>query len=79
MFNPTQLPKMLFIWLIGNYAYPGDLLPVLLGLLNVAFFSLQASMDGSASNVPDRTGRSFPSPYSVQSGADSLGFHHTGE
>ncbi|KNA14684.1 hypothetical protein SOVF_105230 [Spinacia oleracea] len=35
-------------------------------------------MDGSASNVPDRTGRSFPSPYSVQSGADSLGFHHTG-
>ncbi|XP_021713792.1 probable NOT transcription complex subunit VIP2 isoform X2 [Chenopodium quinoa] len=39
---------------------------------------LPSSMNGSPSNIPDITGRSFPSPYSVQSGAGSPGFHHTG-
>ncbi|KMT09096.1 hypothetical protein BVRB_6g132040 [Beta vulgaris subsp. vulgaris] len=34
-------------------------------------------MNGSASNITDNTGRSFPSPFSVQSGA-APGFHHTG-
>ncbi|KAK4492024.1 hypothetical protein RD792_002814 [Penstemon davidsonii] len=39
---------------------------------------LQSSMNGSASNLPDNTGRSFSSSFSAQSGAGSPVFHHTG-
>ncbi|KAL3850724.1 hypothetical protein ACJIZ3_012606 [Penstemon smallii] len=35
-------------------------------------------MNGSASNLPDNTGRSFSSSFSAQSGAGSPVFHHTG-
>lgn len=39
---------------------------------------LNSSMNGSASNFTDSSGRSFPSPFSVQSGGVSPGFHHNG-
>ncbi|ESR37965.1 hypothetical protein CICLE_v10027964mg [Citrus x clementina] len=42
------------------------------GLLN------QSSLNGSASNIPDGTGRSFATSFSGQSGAASPGFHHNG-
>ncbi|KAH9701038.1 NOT2 3 5 domain-containing protein [Citrus sinensis] len=43
------------------------------GLLN------QSSLNGSASNIPDGTGRSFATSFSGQSGAASPGFHHNGK
>lgn len=39
---------------------------------------LQSSLNGSASNLPDGSGRSFASSYTGQSGAPSPGFHHSG-
>ncbi|KAF5954147.1 hypothetical protein HYC85_007003 [Camellia sinensis] len=39
---------------------------------------LQSSLNGSASNLPDSTGRSFATSFSAQSGAASPVFHHTG-
>ncbi|KAJ0020044.1 hypothetical protein Pint_32295 [Pistacia integerrima] len=39
---------------------------------------LQSSLNGSASNIPDGTGRSFATSFSAQSGAASPVFHHTG-
>lgn len=41
-------------------------------------FSLQSSLNSSASNLPDSTGRSFATSFSGQSGAASPVFHHTG-
>ncbi|CAL5349282.1 unnamed protein product [Camellia sinensis] len=37
-----------------------------------------SSLNGSASNLPDSTGRSFATSFSAQSGAASPVFHHTG-
>ncbi|KAL2906888.1 putative NOT transcription complex subunit VIP2 [Bienertia sinuspersici] len=37
---------------------------------------LNSSMNGPSSNFTDNAGRSFPSPYSVQSGGATPGFHH---
>ena len=42
------------------------------------FCSLQSSLNGSASNVPDGAGRSFATSFSGQSGAASPVFHHSG-
>ncbi|XAR59032.1 hypothetical protein NMG60_11014649 [Bertholletia excelsa] len=39
---------------------------------------LNSSLNGSASNLPDSTGRSFATSFSAQSGAASSVFHHTG-
>ncbi|KAJ8563652.1 hypothetical protein K7X08_032104 [Anisodus acutangulus] len=39
---------------------------------------LNSSVNGSASNLPDNTGRSFPSSFSPQSGAPSPLYHHSG-
>uniref|UniRef100_A0A2P2LU87 NOT2/NOT3/NOT5 C-terminal domain-containing protein n=2 Tax=Rhizophora mucronata TaxID=61149 RepID=A0A2P2LU87_RHIMU len=39
---------------------------------------LNSSLNGSASNLPDSTGRSFATSFSGQSGAASPVFHHTG-
>ncbi|KAK8544970.1 hypothetical protein V6N13_066281 [Hibiscus sabdariffa] len=39
---------------------------------------LNSSVNGSASNLPDSTGRPFAASFSGQSGAGSPGFHHTG-
>ncbi|XP_021912556.1 probable NOT transcription complex subunit VIP2 isoform X2 [Carica papaya] len=39
---------------------------------------LNSSINGSASNLPDSTGRSFATSFSGQSGAASPVFHHTG-
>ncbi|WCJ41160.1 NOT2 / NOT3 / NOT5 family [Euphorbia peplus] len=39
---------------------------------------LNSSLNGSASNLPDSTGRSFTTSFSGQSGAASPVFHHTG-
>ncbi|CAI0475078.1 unnamed protein product [Linum tenue] len=39
---------------------------------------LNSSMNGSASNLPDSSGRSFTSSFSGQSGAGSPVFHHSG-
>ncbi|XVF20143.1 hypothetical protein REPUB_Repub11eG0173000 [Reevesia pubescens] len=39
---------------------------------------LNSSINGSASNLPDGTGRSFATSFSGQSGAASPVFHHTG-
>lgn len=39
---------------------------------------LNSSLNGSASNLPDSTGRSFTTSFSAQSGAASPVFHHTG-
>nr|XP_016494159.1 PREDICTED: probable NOT transcription complex subunit VIP2 isoform X2 [Nicotiana tabacum] len=39
---------------------------------------LNSSLNGSASNLPDNTGRSFPSSFSPQSGAPSPLYHHSG-
>ncbi|KAK4375981.1 hypothetical protein RND71_006658 [Anisodus tanguticus] len=39
---------------------------------------LDSSLSGSASNLPDNTGRSFPSSFSPQSGAASPLYHHSG-
>ncbi|XP_044506422.1 probable NOT transcription complex subunit VIP2 isoform X2 [Mangifera indica] len=39
---------------------------------------LNSSLNGSASNIPDGTGRSFATSFSAQSGAASPVFHHTG-
>ncbi|KAK6935943.1 NOT2/NOT3/NOT5, C-terminal [Dillenia turbinata] len=39
---------------------------------------LQSSLNGSASNLPDSTGRSFTTSFSAQSGAASPVYHHTG-
>ncbi|XP_059315181.1 probable NOT transcription complex subunit VIP2 [Lycium ferocissimum] len=39
---------------------------------------LNSSLNGSASNLPDNTGRSFPSSFSSQSGAPSPLYHHSG-
>uniref|UniRef100_A0A5B7A4X8 Putative NOT transcription complex subunit VIP2 isoform X1 n=1 Tax=Davidia involucrata TaxID=16924 RepID=A0A5B7A4X8_DAVIN len=39
---------------------------------------LNSSLNGSASNLPDSTGRSFATSFSAQSGAASPVFHHTG-
>ncbi|KAI4322189.1 hypothetical protein L6164_021906 [Bauhinia variegata] len=39
---------------------------------------LNSSLNGSASNLPDGTGRSFATSFSGQSGAASPVFHHTG-
>ncbi|XP_050947512.1 probable NOT transcription complex subunit VIP2 isoform X7 [Cucumis melo] len=40
--------------------------------------SLQSSLNGSTSNLPDGTGRSFATSFSGQSGAASPVFHHSG-
>ncbi|KAH6766210.1 NOT2 / NOT3 / NOT5 family [Perilla frutescens var. hirtella] len=40
--------------------------------------SLQSSLNGSTSSLPDSTGRSYSSSFSVQSGAGSPVFHHSG-
>ncbi|KAL1208525.1 putative NOT transcription complex subunit VIP2 [Cardamine amara subsp. amara] len=40
--------------------------------------NLHSSLNGSASNLPDGSGRSFAASYSGQSGAPSPSFHHTG-
>ncbi|CAL9244283.1 unnamed protein product [Arabidopsis halleri] len=40
--------------------------------------NLHSSLNGSASNLPDGSGRSFTASYSGQSGAPSPSFHHTG-
>uniref|UniRef100_M1CZ16 CCR4-NOT transcription complex subunit n=1 Tax=Solanum tuberosum TaxID=4113 RepID=M1CZ16_SOLTU len=37
-----------------------------------------SSLNGSASNLPDNSGRSFPSSFSPQSGAASPLYHHSG-
>lgn len=42
-------------------------------------FKQQSSLNGSASNIPDGTGRSFATSFSGQSGAASPGFHHNGK
>ncbi|KAM3374101.1 putative NOT transcription complex subunit VIP2 isoform X1 [Capsicum galapagoense] len=39
---------------------------------------LNSSLNGAASNLPDNTGRSFPSSFSPQSGAASPLYHHSG-
>ncbi|XP_055829195.1 probable NOT transcription complex subunit VIP2 isoform X3 [Solanum dulcamara] len=39
---------------------------------------LNSSLNGSASNLPDNTGRSFPSSFSPQSGGASPLYHHSG-
>ncbi|MCD7455176.1 putative NOT transcription complex subunit vip2 [Datura stramonium] len=39
---------------------------------------LNSSLNGSSSNLPDNTGRSFPSSFSPQSGAASPLYHHSG-
>ncbi|XP_015581510.1 probable NOT transcription complex subunit VIP2 isoform X2 [Ricinus communis] len=39
---------------------------------------LNSSLNGSASNLPDNTGRSFATSFSGQSGAASPVFHHSG-
>uniref|UniRef100_A0A7N0RAL8 NOT2/NOT3/NOT5 C-terminal domain-containing protein n=1 Tax=Kalanchoe fedtschenkoi TaxID=63787 RepID=A0A7N0RAL8_KALFE len=39
---------------------------------------LNSSLNGSTSNLPDSTGRSFPSSFSGLSGAASPGYHHSG-
>uniref|UniRef100_A0A6N2L8U1 NOT2/NOT3/NOT5 C-terminal domain-containing protein n=1 Tax=Salix viminalis TaxID=40686 RepID=A0A6N2L8U1_SALVM len=39
---------------------------------------LNSSLNGSTSNLPDTTGRSFPASFSSQSGAASPVFHHSG-
>lgn len=39
---------------------------------------LNSSLNGSASNIPDSSGRSFTTSFSAQSGAASPVFHHTG-
>lgn len=39
---------------------------------------LNSSLNGSTSNLPDSTGRSFSSSFSAQSGAGSPVFHHSG-
>ncbi|KAI8015981.1 hypothetical protein LOK49_LG05G01169 [Camellia lanceoleosa] len=39
---------------------------------------LNSSLNGSASNLPDSTGRSFATSFSAQSGAAFPVFHHTG-
>ncbi|THG05880.1 hypothetical protein TEA_030104 [Camellia sinensis var. sinensis] len=39
--------------------------------------SKESSLNGSASNLPDSTGRSFATSFSAQSGAASPVFHHT--
>ncbi|XP_057782757.1 probable NOT transcription complex subunit VIP2 isoform X2 [Salvia miltiorrhiza] len=39
---------------------------------------LNSSLNGSTSSLPDSTGRSYTSSFSVQSGAGSPVFHHTG-
>ncbi|CAN0853950.1 Probable NOT transcription complex subunit VIP2 (Fragment) [Linum grandiflorum] len=39
---------------------------------------LQSSLNGSASNLPDSSGRSFTTSFSGQSGAPSPVFHHNG-
>ncbi|KAF7805523.1 putative NOT transcription complex subunit VIP2 isoform X1 [Senna tora] len=41
-------------------------------------FNFYSSLNGSASNLPDGTGRSFATSFSGQSGAASPVFHHTG-
>ncbi|PHU15908.1 putative NOT transcription complex subunit VIP2 [Capsicum chinense] len=38
----------------------------------------KSSLNGAASNLPDNTGRSFPSSFSPQSGAASPLYHHSG-
>lgn len=45
---------------------------------NVSYFWLQSSINGSASNIPDSTGRTFTSSFSGQSAAGSPVFHHAG-
>ncbi|CAN8253320.1 unnamed protein product [Cochlearia groenlandica] len=40
--------------------------------------NLHSSLNGSASNLPDGSGRSFAASYSGQSGAPSPSFHHSG-
>lgn len=39
---------------------------------------LNSSLNGSTSNIPDSSGRSFTTSFSGQSGAASPAFHHTG-
>ncbi|XP_059626684.1 probable NOT transcription complex subunit VIP2 isoform X2 [Cornus florida] len=39
---------------------------------------LNSSLNGSGSNIPDSTGRSFATSFSAQSGAASPVYHHTG-
>ncbi|KAL6967432.1 putative NOT transcription complex subunit vip2 [Sarracenia purpurea var. burkii] len=41
-------------------------------------FIFLSSLNGSASNLPESTGRSFATSFSAQSGAASPGYHHTG-
>jgi CCR4-NOT transcription complex subunit 2 len=41
-------------------------------------FLLQSSLNSSASNLPDSSGRSFATSFSGQSGAASPVFHHSG-
>lgn len=41
-------------------------------------FWVQSSLNGSASNLPDSTGRSYTTSFSGQSGAASPVFHHNG-
>lgn len=47
--------------------------------VNAFTYSLQSSLNGSTSSLPDSTGRSYSSSFSVQSGAGSPVFHHSGE
>lgn len=46
--------------------------------VNSSTHSLQSSLNGSTSSIPDSTGRSFTSSFSVQSGAGSPVYHHSG-
>ncbi|GMP55806.1 hypothetical protein CsSME_00020516 [Camellia sinensis var. sinensis] len=48
------------------------------GACKIYLTYLQSSLNGSASNLPDGTGRSFATSFSAQSGAASPVFHHTG-
>lgn len=46
--------------------------------INSFTHSLQSSLNGSTSSLPDSTGRSYTSSFSVQSGAGSPVYHHAG-
>lgn len=46
--------------------------------INSFTHSLQSSLNGSTSSLPDSTGRSYTSSFSVQSGTGSPAYHHAG-
>ncbi|KAL5169444.1 putative NOT transcription complex subunit VIP2 [Glycine soja] len=62
----------------GPFSARDDFWVDLLKFMPCREFSLQSSLNGSASNLPDGAGRSFASSFSGQSGAASPIFHHTG-